>query len=113
MPNLLVNYGMHKMSGLNLAWHWHAICVLVHLRSQSGSVELGGLLLRLPTLVHVKNRVFLLACSVWVMRCIALLCHDNLRPFMYGFLHVDRRCGHVSLSLFWHSVQLGFWYMRD
>lgn len=27
---------------------------------------------------------------------------------MYQFVHVDSRCGHVSISLFGHSVQLGF-----
>ena len=27
---------MHKMSGLNLAWHWHVICEHVHLRSHMG-----------------------------------------------------------------------------
>ena len=49
---------MHRMSGLNLAWHWLVVCVHVHLRSQSGIVESGGLLLRLPALVSVKNQVF-------------------------------------------------------
>ena len=69
----------------------------MHLKSQFGTVESDGLLVRLPALVSVKNRVFLLACSFWVMRYIVLLCRAILRPFMYGFLHVDRRCGHVSL----------------
>lgn len=27
---------------------------------------------------------------------------------MSWFAHVDRRCGHVFLSLLWHNVQLGF-----
>ena len=31
----------HKMSGLNLAWHWHVVCEHVHLRSQSGIVYRG------------------------------------------------------------------------
>ena len=31
---------------------------------------------------------------------------------MCGFSHVDRRCGHVLMSLIGHKVQLGFWYVR-
>ena len=73
---------------------------------------MGGLLLRLLALVSVRNHVHLLACSVWVMRCIALLWRAILRPFICGFSHVDRRCGHVSLSLLWHTVKLGFCYVR-
>ena len=46
---------------------WH-----VHLRSHSGIVCSGGVLFWWPALVSVKNRVFLLACSVWVMS--GLLC---------------------------------------
>jgi hypothetical protein len=95
---------MHKMSSLNLAWHWHDVCEHVHLRSQSRIVCSGGLLLRLPALVNVKNRVVLLACSVWVMRCTTLLSRAILRPFKYGFLHVDKRWGHVAMSLLWHNV---------
>ena len=52
---------------------------------------------RLHALVNVKNWMFLLACSVWVMRCTALLCRAILRPFTFGFSHVDRRWGHVSI----------------
>ena len=40
-------------------------------------------LLRLLVLVSVKNRVFLLACNVWVMRCNALLCLAICRSFIY------------------------------
>ena len=84
----------------------------MHLRSRSGIVESGGLLLRLHALVSVKNWVHLLACSVWAMRCTSLLWCAIVRPFMRGFSHVDRICGHVSLSLLWHGVQLGYWYVR-
>jgi hypothetical protein len=40
-----------------------------------------------------KNKVFMLACNAWVMRCTALSCcvHVILRPFKEGFLHVDNR----------------------
>ena len=69
-------------------------------------------MLRLPGLINVKNRYFCWRCNAWVMRCTALLCRAILRPFMYGLSHVNRRCGHVSLSLLWHNVQLGFWYVR-
>ena len=99
---------LHRMSGLNLAWHWHVVCVHVHLRSHFGIVCSGGLFLRWLGLVNVKNRVFLLACNVWIMRYIALLCRVILRPFKYGCLHVHRRCHHVTLSLRWHCVLLGF-----
>ena len=99
---------IHRISGLSLAWHWQGVCVHVHLRSHSGIVYSGGLLLRCPALVNVKNRVYLLACNVWVMRCTTLLWLVILRPFKYRCPHVDRRWGHVSLSLQWHNVQLGF-----
>ena len=46
------------------------------------------------------------------MRWAALLCLAMRRPFKYGCLHVDNRCGHVFLSLVRHRVQLGFWYIR-
>ena len=69
-------------------------------------------MLRLPALVSVKNRVFMLACNVWVMRCIALLCHAILKPFKYGCSHVDNKWGHVFMSLRWHSIQLGFGCVR-
>ena len=91
---------------------WHVVCGHVHLRSHSWIVYAGGLLCRLPALVNVKNRVCLLACNVWVMGCIALLCLAILRHFKYGCSHVDRGWGHLSLSLRWHSVQLGFWCVR-
>ena len=73
---------MHRISGFSLAWHWHVVCVHVHLRSHSGIVWLGDVLLKRHALVNVKNRVFLLACKVLVMRCIALLCLAILRPCM-------------------------------
>ena len=90
---------MHRISGLNLAWHWHVVCGHVHFRNHSEIVCSGGLLLRLPALVNAKNRVFSLACNVWVIRCTALLCLSILRPSKYGCLHVDRRWGHTTLSL--------------
>ena len=52
---------MHRMLGLSLAWHWQGVCGHVHLNSHYGIVWSGGLLLILPTLVSLKNRVFLLA----------------------------------------------------
>ena len=99
---------MHNMSGLNLAWHWHAPWVHVHLRSHYGIVWSEGWLYILQALGKVKNLVFLFACMVWVMRWTALLCLAILSPFMYGCSHVERRWGQVSLSLLRHSVQLGF-----
>lgn len=32
--------------------------------------------------------------------------------FRFEFSHVVKRRGHVSMSLLWHSVQLGFWCVR-
>ena len=55
---------MQRMHGLNLSWQWQAGCEHVHLRSHSGIVCFGGLLLNLDALVSVKNLVFLLACNV-------------------------------------------------
>ena len=82
---------MHRISGLSLAWHWHVVCGHVHLRDHSNIVCSGGWFLRLAALVSVKNLVCLLACSVWVMRWSALLCLAILRPFKYGYSHVDKR----------------------
>ena len=67
---------MHIMSGLNLAWYWHSVCMHIHLRSHSGTVWSWGWLVSLPALVRVKNRVFLLACKVWAMRlgCFIVSC---------------------------------------
>ena len=75
---------MHRVYGLSFAWHWHVLCVRVHLRSHFGTIESSGLLLKLPTSVSVKNQVDFLAYSVWVMRCTALLWHDILRPLCVG-----------------------------
>ena len=95
-------------SGRSLAWHWHGVWGHVHLKSHYGIVCSCGWLLRLHALVRVKSHVFLLACSVWVMRCTALLCLVILRHFRYEFSHIDRRWGHVSLSLLW-MLLFGMW----
>ena len=68
----------------------------MHLRTHSGIVCSDGLLLKVHALVSVKNLVFLLACSVWVMRYNSLLCCAILMPFTYGCSQFDNRCGHVS-----------------
>ena len=71
----------------------------MHLRRQSGIVCSGGMLLSLHAFVSVRNRVLLLASSVWVMRSAALLWRAILGPFEYGVSHVDKRWDHVSMSL--------------
>ena len=71
---------MHRMSGLSLARHWQGVCGHVHLSNEFGIVWSGGLLIFLA-LVSAKKHVLLLACSVCVMRCIALSCLEVLRPF--------------------------------
>ena len=103
---------MHTMYGLSLAWQLHGACWHEHLISQSGIVCSCVVLLKFPALVSVKYWVFLLAWSVWVIRCTAMLCLAILNPFRYGCSHVDKRWGHVSLSFLWHRVQLGFWCVR-
>ena len=45
-----------------------------------------------------------------VMRGVALLWRAMRSPFICGFEHVDSKCGHVSMVLLGHSVQLGFEY---
>ena len=35
---------VHKMSSLNIVWHWQVVCEHVHLWSQFGIVCSGGLL---------------------------------------------------------------------
>lgn len=59
---------MQRMYGHSLAWHWQVDCGHVHLRSHFGIVCSSDLLSRVPTLVNVRNLVFLLVCSIWVMR---------------------------------------------
>jgi hypothetical protein len=66
------------MYGLSLAWHWQGVCGHVQLSNHYGIVWSRDLLLILPALVSVKKRVFLLACSVCVMRCTALSCLEIL-----------------------------------
>ena len=93
MIGICVRFGapiMHRMYGLNLISQWQVGCEHMRLRSHSGIVGFGGLLLRLLALVSVKNLVFLLACNGWGVRCIALLCCTILRPFKY-------RCSHGSI----------------
>ena len=51
----------HDMYGLSLARHQHVVCVHVHFCIQYRVVFSGGLLLKLPTLVSVRNWVFLFA----------------------------------------------------
>lgn len=45
-------------------------------------VKLGHLLLMVSILINVRNLVRLLACTVWAMRCIALLCLPICRPLL-------------------------------
>ena len=66
-------YIMHRMYGLVLVSQWQVGCEHMRWRSHSKIVGFGGLLLRLPALVNVKNLVFLLACNVWAVRCTTFL----------------------------------------
>jgi hypothetical protein len=40
--------------------------------------------------------------------CTALLWRAIHSPFMWGFEHVESKCGHVSMALLGHSVQFEF-----
>ena len=43
-----------------------------------------------------------------MMWCIALLWHVIPSPFMWGFEHEERKCGHASMALLGHNVQFEF-----
>ena len=47
----------------------------------------------------VRNLVNLLACDAWAMEWLALLCLAIVSSLMCWFVHLDRKFGHVSLSL--------------
>lgn len=38
------------------------------------------------------------------------LCLAICRPLRNLWLHIDSKCGHVSMLLLWHSVQVGLGY---
>ena len=80
---------MHNMSGLSLARHWHGVWRHMHCSNHSGTICSCGWLLKWPALILVKYRVFLLACSVWAIRCIALLCLAILSPLCMD-VHMSR-----------------------
>ena len=46
------------------------------------------------------------------MRCTDLLWRAILKPFRFGCSHIDKKCGHVSMSFLWHNVQLGLLNLR-
>lgn len=71
----------------------------VHASSLFGTITYRGMLLLVPEFTIVRNLVNLLACDVWAMEWLALLCLAILSPLMCWLVHVDRRCDHVSLSL--------------
>jgi hypothetical protein len=72
----------------------------------------GGAFAWVHALISVKNRVNLLACNVWTIRCTTLLYMDILRPSRCWLSHVDRRWGHVSLSFLKQSIQLGLGWVK-
>ena len=45
----------------------------------------------------------LFTCSVCAIWCIALLWRTIRIPFMWGFAHVESKCGQVSVALLGHS----------
>ena len=60
----------------------------------------------LHALLSVWNILCLLDWSVWTIWWTTLLWRAMHSLFMCWFLHVANRCGHVSISLFVHSVKL-------
>ena len=64
----------------------------VHLSHRFGIVESCGLSSRFLVFITMKNRVNVLACSVWARKCTALLWRDIFRPFYMLVLtgcHID------------------------
>ena len=50
---------------------------------------------------------------MWVVWCTALMCRAKRIPFMCGWVQVESRCGHVSISWFGQSVQLGLGFVSS
>ena len=71
----------------------------------SCTVESRDLLLVIPTFTTLQFFLNLLACSVWAMRCIAMLCLAICRPLM-SWCAVGEKVW-PCVSLLWHGVQLG------
>ena len=53
----------------------------------------------------------LVGLTIWIIWWTTLLWQAIRSPFVYGFIHVNSRCSHVSISLFGQSVQFGFGYV--
>ena len=49
-------------------------------------------------------------CSVCAIWWIVLLWCVVRKPFMWGFEHVESKCGHVSMVLSGHRVKFGLGY---
>lgn len=65
--------------------------------SHEGRVLLHVLLCQVLALISVEHVVRLLHRKMLAMSCMPLLCLGIQKPFMYLFVHLDKRWGHVSI----------------
>ena len=103
---------MYMMYDLSLAR-----LVRLVVRHEHGSIH-GGMVLScgwlsiLPAFVHVWCLVWINDLSGLANWWVAPSCLAILKPLRNLWLHVNTGCGHVSLSLFRHNVQLGLVNLR-
>ena len=76
----------------------HVLGEHVHCIIHSGIVMSWGWLCQLLAFTRVYHLVCLLDWNMWAIWYIALLCRAICRSFMCGWMQVESRCGHVSLS---------------
>ena len=95
------------MSGLSFAKHSHRVELHMQLSINGGMVLSWWLRCWLPALMSVRCLVCTFDFSRLVSWWAAALCLAILRPLRNLLSHRESRCGHVSLSFIWHSVQLG------
>ena len=92
------------MSGHNFARHMHVVARLEQFNTPGGTVLFGGGSLLLLVFTSVWYLVWILNLSRLLSCWVAVLCHTSLRTLRNLWLHMDNRCGQVSLLLFGHSV---------
>ena len=102
---------MYTMSGRSFARHSHHVLLHVHLSIHCGMVLSCWLPCCFPAFVSVKCLVCSFDFNKLLSWWVATLCLAILKPLRHLLFHKQSRCGHVSLSLLWHNVQLGLAYV--
>ena len=102
---------MYIMSGRSFARHSHRVLLHVHLSIHGGMVLSCWLPCCLTVLASVKCLVCAFGFNKLVSWWVVVLWLAILKPLRDSLLHKESRCGHVSLSLLWHNVQLGLVYV--